>query len=82
MKGVAKMTTWHEYLKEEGHPPSWPYPIQFGEEQVVDTDVLVIGGGIAGCWAAISAARQGLKVALVGRDAITGVMLLPILCPA
>ncbi|OGO40506.1 MAG: hypothetical protein A2147_04865, partial [Chloroflexi bacterium RBG_16_57_8] len=37
----------------------------FGEEQEVDTDVLVIGGGIAGCWAAISAARQGLKVALV-----------------
>ena len=29
------------------------------------TDVLVIGGGIAGCWAAISAARQGLNVALV-----------------
>ena len=25
----------------------------------------MIGGGIAGCWAAISAARQGLKVALV-----------------
>jgi succinate dehydrogenase/fumarate reductase flavoprotein subunit len=59
------MTTWHEYLREEGHPPSWPYPIRFGEEQVIDTDVLVIGGGIAGCWAAISAARQGLKVALV-----------------
>jgi succinate dehydrogenase/fumarate reductase flavoprotein subunit len=59
------MTTWHDYLKEEGEPPSWPYPIRFGEEQAIDTDVLVIGGGIAGCWAAISAARQGLRVALV-----------------
>ncbi len=59
------MTTWHEYLKEEGHPPSWPYPIRFGQEQAVDADILIIGGGIAGCWAAISAARQGLRVALV-----------------
>ena len=59
------MTTWHDYLKEEGKPPSWPYPIRFEEEQEIKTDILVIGGGIAGCWAAISAARQGLKVALV-----------------
>lgn len=59
------MTTWHDYLKEEGQPPSWPYPIRYGEEQEIDTDVLIIGGGIAGCWAAISAAREGLKVALV-----------------
>jgi succinate dehydrogenase/fumarate reductase flavoprotein subunit len=59
------MTTWHDYLKEEGRPPSWPYPIRFEEEKEIKTDILVIGGGIAGCWAAISAARQGLKVALV-----------------
>jgi succinate dehydrogenase/fumarate reductase flavoprotein subunit len=59
------MTTWHGYLKEEGQPPSWPYPIRFDQEQEIDTDVLVIGGGIAGCWAAISAARQGLQVTLV-----------------
>ena len=59
------MATWHEYLNKEGRPPVWPYPIQFGQEQVIDTDVLVIGGGIAGCWAAINAARQGVRVALV-----------------
>jgi succinate dehydrogenase/fumarate reductase flavoprotein subunit len=59
------MTTWHEYLKEEGQPPRWPYPVRFEQEREIDTDVLVIGGGIAGCWAAISAARQGLRVALV-----------------
>ena len=59
------MSTWHDYVKEEGHAPSWPYPVRFGEEQEIDADVLVIGGGIAGCWAAISAARQGVKVALV-----------------
>jgi succinate dehydrogenase/fumarate reductase flavoprotein subunit len=59
------VTTWHDYVKEEGHAPSWPYPVRYGEEQEIEADVLVIGGGIAGCWAAISAARQGVKVALV-----------------
>jgi len=59
------LSTWHDYLKKKGHPPDWPYPVRFEQEQEVAADVLVIGGGIAGCWAAISAARQGLKVALV-----------------
>jgi succinate dehydrogenase/fumarate reductase flavoprotein subunit len=59
------LSTWHDYLKEEGQVPDWPYPIRFDQEQEIDTDVLVIGGGIAGCWAAISAARKGLNVALV-----------------
>ena len=59
------MTTWHDYLKEQGHAPDWPYPVRFDQEREVATDVLVIGGGIAGCWAAIAAARTGLKVALV-----------------
>ncbi len=59
------MSTWHDYLNEQGHAPDWPYPIRYEQEQEIDTDVLVLGGGIAGCWAAISAARQGLKVALV-----------------
>jgi succinate dehydrogenase/fumarate reductase flavoprotein subunit len=59
------MASWHEYLKEQGHAPDWPYPIKYEQEQEVDTDVLVLGGGIAGCWAAISAAREGLNVVLV-----------------
>ena len=59
------MSTWHEYFKEQGHAPDWPYPIRFDQEQEIDADVLVLGGGIAGCWAAISAARQGLNVVLV-----------------
>lgn len=59
------MGTWHEYLMSEGTPPEWPYPIKFGEETEVEADVLVLGGGIAGCWAAISAARQGAKVVLL-----------------
>jgi succinate dehydrogenase/fumarate reductase flavoprotein subunit len=59
------LSTWYEYLKEEGQVPDWPYPVRFDQEQEIDTDVLVIGGGIAGCWAAISAARKGVRVALV-----------------
>jgi len=59
------LSTWHEYYKEQGRAPDWPYPVRYDQEQEIDTDVLVIGGGIAGCWAAISAARQGVKVALV-----------------
>jgi succinate dehydrogenase/fumarate reductase flavoprotein subunit len=59
------MATWQDYYKEEGHAPAWPYPIKYEQEQEIETDILVIGGGIAGCWAAISAARQGLRVALV-----------------
>jgi succinate dehydrogenase/fumarate reductase flavoprotein subunit len=59
------MNTWHDYTKEQGYPPDWPYPVRFEQEREIATDVLVIGGGIAGCWAAISAARTGLNVALV-----------------
>ena len=66
------MTTWHDYLKEQGNPPDWPYPIRFDEEQEIEADVMVVGGGIAGCWAAISAARQGLNVALVERVTPSG----------
>ena len=59
------MATWQDYFNAEGHAPAWPYPIRYENEQEIEADVLVLGGGIAGCWAAISAARQGLKVALV-----------------
>ena len=56
------MTTWQEYIKEEGHAPEWPYPIRYDQEQEVDIDVLVLGGGYtAGCWAAIAAARTGSR---------------------
>jgi succinate dehydrogenase/fumarate reductase flavoprotein subunit len=60
-----KMTTWQDYFLEEGHAPDWPYPVNYEKEREEETDVLIIGGGIAGCWAAIGAARTGLKVTLV-----------------
>jgi succinate dehydrogenase/fumarate reductase flavoprotein subunit len=63
------MTSWQEYLDREGRPPAWPYPVNYEKEQEIATDVLVLGGGIAGCWAAISSARKGVKVALVEKSA-------------
>jgi succinate dehydrogenase/fumarate reductase flavoprotein subunit len=63
------MTTWQEFLAKEGRPPKWPYPIRYDQEQEIETDVLVLGGGIAGCWAAIAAAREGVSVAMVEKGA-------------
>ena len=49
--------------------PSWPYPVDYGKENELFTDVLVIGGGIAGCHAAINAARRGSKVIVLEKGA-------------
>ena len=48
---------------------AWPYP---REDEVIEelaTDVLILGGGIAGCWAALGAAAQGASVLLVEKGA-------------
>ncbi len=56
------MTTWNEYVSSSGKVPEWPYPILYGKESEVACDVLIVGGGVAGCHGAISAARNGAKV--------------------
>ncbi len=48
---------------------TWPYPLEWEQEEIIETDVLVLGGGIAGCMAAIAAARKGLKVVVVEKGA-------------
>jgi succinate dehydrogenase/fumarate reductase flavoprotein subunit len=63
------MTTWHEYVQKDAPVPEWPYPIRYGEENVISADVLVLGGGIAGCHAAINARRKGVKVVVVEKEA-------------
>jgi succinate dehydrogenase/fumarate reductase flavoprotein subunit len=63
------MTTWHEYVQENAHVPEWPYPIRYGEENAISADVLVLGGGIAGCHAAINARRKGVKVVVLEKEA-------------
>ncbi len=49
---------------------SWPYPNELGERQEYSCDVLVLGGGLSGCFAAIAAARKGQKVILMEKGAI------------
>lgn len=39
----------------------WPYPNEVGQEEVAECDVLVLGGGLAGCFAAIAAARKASR---------------------
>jgi succinate dehydrogenase/fumarate reductase flavoprotein subunit len=66
------MSSWHELIGKDPSSLKWPYPIRYDVENEVTTDVLVLGGGIAGCWAAVSAARTGVKVALVEKAATIG----------
>ncbi len=47
----------------------WPYANEMGEIEEASADVLVLGGGMAGCYAAISAARKGKSVILVEKGA-------------
>jgi len=48
----------------------WPYPVNYGKETEVSGDVLILGGGLAGCHAAINAARKGAKVIVVDKGAV------------
>jgi succinate dehydrogenase/fumarate reductase flavoprotein subunit len=47
----------------------WPYPVRYEAETEVSSDVVVLGGGLAGCFAAIAAARKGASVTLVDKAA-------------
>lgn len=57
-----------EYIKENG-VPKWPYPIEYGQETRDSADVLVIGGGLSGCFAAMHAARRGCSVIILEKGA-------------
>jgi succinate dehydrogenase/fumarate reductase flavoprotein subunit len=48
----------------------WPYANEAGKQENVESDVLVLGGGLSGCFAAIAAARRGLSVVIVEKGAI------------
>jgi succinate dehydrogenase/fumarate reductase flavoprotein subunit len=48
----------------------WPYPVNYGKENEEIADILILGGGIAGCHAAINAVRRGAKVAVVDKGAV------------
>ena len=50
-------------------PYRWPYKEETGITLTEKDDVLVLGGGLAGCYAAIAAARAGKKVILMEKGA-------------
>jgi succinate dehydrogenase/fumarate reductase flavoprotein subunit len=64
---VKKLFT--QKQKAERNLQEWPYPINYDKENEISADVLVLGGGLAGCHAAINAARKGAKVVLVEKGA-------------
>ena len=48
-------------------PAEWPYPVKYGTENKIETDVLIIGAGVAGSMAGLMAARRGVKTAIVDK---------------
>ena len=48
---------------------NWPYKNELDITEMLSCDVLVLGGGLAGCYAAIAAARRGQSVILVEKGA-------------
>ncbi|MBN1190702.1 MAG: FAD-dependent oxidoreductase [Dehalococcoidales bacterium] len=64
------MNTWWDYIQKGGPVPAWPYPIGYGRENEIVADVLILGGGVAGCHAAINATNRGAKVVVVDKGPI------------
>ena len=48
----------------------WAYENECGVREQISCDVLVLGGGLSGCFAAIAAARRGQSVVLVEKGAV------------
>ena len=64
------MSTWEDYVQKNTPVPEWPYPVSYGKENTITADVLVIGGGVAGCHAAINAVRRGAKVVVIDKGPV------------
>lgn len=48
----------------------WPYANEMNEISTDEADILVLGGGVAGCFAAIAAAERGKSVILVEKGSV------------
>jgi succinate dehydrogenase/fumarate reductase flavoprotein subunit len=61
------MPTWYEFVQKNSLMPEWPYPVSYGKVNEIASDVLIIGGGVGGCRAAIAAAKNGSNVVVAER---------------
>lgn len=48
----------------------WPYANESDKQETIESDVLVLGGGLAGCYAAIAAAKKGCSVVLIEKSSV------------
>lgn len=64
------MASWYEIIQKDMSVPEWPYPVRYGKENVITSDVLILGGGVAGCHAAINAVKRGAKVVVVDKGPV------------
>jgi succinate dehydrogenase/fumarate reductase flavoprotein subunit len=65
---VKKLSNYEQQV--ERSTLEWPYPVNYDKENEVSADVLILGGGLAGCHAAINATKRGAKVILVEKGAV------------
>lgn len=70
----AHANTTKNKINKNIHPSlqvhEWPWEVNYAKEHEIEVDVLVIGGGLAGCHAAINAQRQNASVAVIDKGAI------------
>ena len=59
------MTIYEAPLNE--NTPPWPYRVDYDKVNEVSADVLIVGGGTAGCHAAINARKKGAKVLVIDK---------------
>lgn len=60
--------SYYQYCAEHG-VPAWPYPTEYDQVTRDSADVLVIGGGLSGCFAAMHAAERGCSVIMLEKGA-------------
>ena len=48
----------------------WPYPVNYDAVNHIYVDIAVIGGSFAGCGAALSSSKKGMRVALIDKAPI------------
>jgi succinate dehydrogenase/fumarate reductase flavoprotein subunit len=62
------MVKYRDVFEKQGI--TWPHPVNYDNVKHFEADVIVLGGGIGGVYAAIAAAKEGAKVIVVDKAPI------------